>query len=56
MEGASDLYFNAGDWSNAVRMTLTHAPAMIAQGRGRRLAERIAALPAEERQREPWLA
>ncbi|MET0681384.1 MAG: BTAD domain-containing putative transcriptional regulator [Burkholderiales bacterium] len=56
VEGASDLYFNAGDWSNAVRMTLTHAPAMIAQGRVRRLAERIAALPAEEREREPWLA
>ena len=56
VESASDLYFNAGDWSNAVRMTLAHAPAMIAQGRVQRLAERIAALPAEEREREPWLA
>jgi ATP/maltotriose-dependent transcriptional regulator MalT/DNA-binding SARP family transcriptional activator len=56
VESAFDLYRDAGDWPSAARMTLAHAPAMIAQGRVQPLAERIAALPAEEREREPWLA
>jgi len=56
LDDATDLYFQAGDWASAARMTLAHAPAMIAQGRVQPLAERIAALPAEEREREPWLA
>ncbi len=55
-ESAAALYREAGDWANAARLTLADAPAMIAQGRSQPLAERIAALPAAEREREPWLA
>ena len=55
-ESAFDLYRDAGDWPNAVRMTLADAPAMIARGQVRPLAERIAALPDAERGRDPWLA
>ncbi len=55
-ESAFDLYRDAGDWPNAVRMTLADAPAMIARGQVRPLAERIAALPDAERSRDPWLA
>jgi ATP/maltotriose-dependent transcriptional regulator MalT len=56
VESAFELYRDAGDWPSAVRLTLAHAPKMITQGRVQPLAERIAALPAEEREREPWLA
>ena len=52
VESAFELYRDAGDWPNAVRMTLAHAPAMIAEGR----VPPLAALPAAEREREPWLA
>ena len=51
VESAFELYRDAGDWPNAVRLTLAHAPKMITQGRVQPLAERIAALPAEERER-----
>ena len=52
VESAFELYRDAADWPNAVRMTLAHAPAMIAEGR----VPPLAALPAAEREREPWLA
>jgi ATP/maltotriose-dependent transcriptional regulator MalT/DNA-binding SARP family transcriptional activator len=55
-ESAAELYREAGDWANAVRLTLADAPAMIAQGRMQTLADRLAALPPAEREREPWLA
>jgi LuxR family maltose regulon positive regulatory protein len=55
-EGAFELYRDAGDWANAVRVALADAPAMLAQGRFQSALERIAALPAAAREGEPWLA
>ncbi len=51
-----ELYRDAGDWANAVRVTLADAPAMLAQGRFQSALERIAALPAAAHAAEPWLA
>jgi ATP/maltotriose-dependent transcriptional regulator MalT/DNA-binding SARP family transcriptional activator len=54
-EGAFELYRDAGDWANAVRVALADAPEMLAQGRFQSALERIAALPAAAREAEPWL-
>ena len=55
-EGVFELYRDAGDWPNAVRVALADAPEMLAQGRFQSMLERVAALPAAARQGEPWLA
>ncbi|MET0681680.1 MAG: BTAD domain-containing putative transcriptional regulator, partial [Burkholderiales bacterium] len=55
-EGVFELYRDAGDWPNAVRVALADAPEMLAQGRFESTLERVAALPAAAREAEPWLA
>ena len=55
-EGVFELYRAAGDWAAALRVTLADAPQMLAQGRFLSLLDRVAALPAEARAGEPWLA
>jgi DNA-binding SARP family transcriptional activator len=55
VEGVFELYRDAGDWANALRLTLADAPQMLAQGRFLSLLDRVAALPAEARAGEPWL-
>ncbi len=55
-EGVFELYRDAGDWANAVRVALGDATEMLAQGRFQSTLERIAALPATVREAEPWLA
>jgi ATP/maltotriose-dependent transcriptional regulator MalT/DNA-binding SARP family transcriptional activator len=55
-EGAFELYRDAGDWTNAVRVALADAPDMLAHGRFQSVLERIAALPPAAREAEPWLA
>ena len=55
-EGAFELYRDAADWANAVRVALADAPEMLAQGRFQSTLERIATLPAPTRAAEPWLA
>ena len=55
-EGVFELYRDAGDWVNAVRVTLADAPEMLAQGRFQSMLERVGALPALAREAEPWLA
>jgi LuxR family maltose regulon positive regulatory protein len=51
-----ELYRDAGDWAAAVRVTLTDAPVLLAQGRFLSLAERIDQIPSEIRAAEPGLA
>ena len=55
-EGVFELYRDAGEWPNAVRVALADAPEMLAQGRFESTLERVAALPAAAREAEPWLA
>jgi len=55
-EGVFELYRDAGDWANAIRVTLADAPEMLAQGRFQSMLERVGALPALARESEPWLA
>ena len=53
---AFELYRDAGDWPNAVRVVLAAAPELLAQGRFQSALERIEALPPHSRAAEPWLA
>ena len=55
-DGVFELYRDAEQWGNAVRVTLADAPGMLAQGRFQSALERVAALPAAAREAEPWLA
>jgi ATP/maltotriose-dependent transcriptional regulator MalT/DNA-binding SARP family transcriptional activator len=55
-EGVFELYRDAGDWAAALRVTLADAPQMLAQGRFQSLLDRVASLPPEAREGEPWLA
>ncbi len=55
-DGVFELYRDAADWTNALRVTLADAPQMLAQGRFQSLLDRIGALPASAREGEPWLA
>src|SRR5262245_12424654 len=55
-EGVFELYRDAGDWANAVRVTLADAPEMLAQGRFQSMLERVGVLPPLAREPEPWLA
>ncbi|MGE5794696.1 MAG: BTAD domain-containing putative transcriptional regulator [Bacteroidota bacterium] len=55
-EGVFELYRDAGDWPNAVRVALADAPEMLAQGRFQSVLERSGTLPAAAREGEPWLA
>jgi hypothetical protein len=54
-EGVFELYRDAGDWTNAVRVALADSPDARA-GRFQSTLERIGALPAPAREAEPWLA
>lgn len=55
-EGVFELYRDAGDWPNALRVTLADAPELLAQGRFRSLLERVDALPPAARAGDAWLA
>jgi ATP/maltotriose-dependent transcriptional regulator MalT/DNA-binding SARP family transcriptional activator len=55
-EGVFELYHDAADWANALRVALADAPQMLAQGRFLSLLDRVGALPAIARAGEPWLA
>ncbi len=49
------LLHDAGDWPGLSRLTMTHAPEMLAQGRNRMLASWLNLLPPHVREDNPWL-
>ena len=55
MEEAADLWRSLGDWPALSRLVLEHAAALVRQGRAGRLADWLAAIPAEWADRVPWL-
>jgi len=55
-EGVFELYWDAGDATSALRVTLADARQMLAQGRFRSLLDRIGTLPHATRASEPWLS
>jgi ATP/maltotriose-dependent transcriptional regulator MalT/DNA-binding SARP family transcriptional activator len=55
-EDAIALYMDAKDWPNAARVLLGCVPALLFQGRGQTLRERIARFPAEVHAVSPWLS
>jgi ATP/maltotriose-dependent transcriptional regulator MalT/DNA-binding SARP family transcriptional activator len=50
------LYEAASDWDSVVRLTLEHAPTLLAQGRGETLREWIKVLPEQFASGNPWLS
>lgn len=52
---AAKLLHEASDWEDLVRLILTHAQALMAQGRSGTLHEWLAAVPAELARGNPWL-
>ena len=54
-EAAVDLFRDAGDWDEIVRLILMHAPSMVGQGRSRPLEEWLVCLPKDMMENNPWL-
>lgn len=55
VEDAAHLFLEARDWGQLVRLALTHAPSLAAQGRNRTLEEWLLAVPAEILEQNPLL-
>jgi hypothetical protein len=55
VEDAVELYRSASDYEGVIRMTMTHAPAFVAEGRSRVIDEWIMSVPEEMRDNAPWL-
>lgn len=55
LEDAVGLFLEAGEWSDATRMILTNAPALISQGRWQTLQSWIESFPEPVTELEPWL-
>jgi ATP/maltotriose-dependent transcriptional regulator MalT/DNA-binding SARP family transcriptional activator len=54
-EAAFDLLLRSQAWDDAAAVAVADAPELLATGRWQTLAQRIDALPAVQREREPWL-
>ena len=54
-EDAAGVFIEAGEWGDAVRVILTHAPALISQGRWQTLQGWIKAIPGMVTEQAPWL-
>jgi len=54
-EDAASLYREARDWKGLARLICTHAPSLMAQGRGRALEEWLKDFPEEVLKNTPWL-
>ncbi|MBI5187422.1 MAG: hypothetical protein HZA01_17075 [Nitrospinae bacterium] len=55
MDEAVGLYMDAHDWGNAMRLTVSLAPALASQGRSKSLEEWIENIPGELKEASPWL-
>jgi ATP/maltotriose-dependent transcriptional regulator MalT/DNA-binding SARP family transcriptional activator len=55
IEDAMRLFTEAGEWEEATRMLLAHAPDLATQGRNRTLEAWLASLPASLIEQSPWL-
>ncbi|MEO0249957.1 MAG: hypothetical protein ABIN58_10610, partial [candidate division WOR-3 bacterium] len=55
IEDAAELFREAGDWEQLIRLTLTHARALMAQGRSKTLRDWITVIPKEILGNTPWL-
>ena len=55
VDGAFQLFHEAGDWQAARRMIERHASTLLAQGRGQTLRDWVVALPAGILEDAPWL-
>jgi len=56
VEDAAELYRASGEWSGLIRVILGCAQDLSAQGRSAALEKWIAAVPAEIREKTPWLS
>ncbi len=56
LDDAIAVYAAAQDWGSVARVVVTHAAAVLAQGRGQTLREWIDALPDTHLYRNPWIA
>ena len=54
-EDSVSLFCEAGEWCEATRVILTHAPGLISQGRWQTLQGWIHSLPEASREENPWL-
>lgn len=52
---ALEIFGGLGDWGGVVRILLKQAAGLIRQGRSGRLSERIASLPKDVFEEDPWL-
>ncbi len=55
VEDAAALLIETGEWDGLIRLILSQAPVMAAQGRGPALAHWIRAVPGEMLEKTPWL-
>jgi LuxR family maltose regulon positive regulatory protein len=54
-EDAVNLYRSASDHKEVMRLTITHAPLFVAEGRSRVIGEWIMSIPKEMQENAPWL-
>jgi LuxR family maltose regulon positive regulatory protein len=55
IEDAAALYLASQDWEHLVRLILSHAQALVVQGRSKTVEQWIAGIPDIVRQENPWL-
>ncbi|MBI5575296.1 MAG: hypothetical protein HY896_02915 [Deltaproteobacteria bacterium] len=55
LEAAVALYRECGAWEEAMRIVLSQASSLVAQGRYRTLGEWLAAIPKSETENNPWI-
>ncbi len=55
LEDAARLYIENSDWEQLVPLALTHARALVVQGRARTLDEWLSRIPAHIAHNSPWL-
>ncbi len=55
IEDAAELYSASGAWQGLVQLVLNHAQPLVTQGRASTLEKWLIAVPAEIRERIPWL-
>lgn len=56
LEDAVDLFRSAGQWPDVIRMSIAHAPRLIAEGRNRTVLEWTSGMPEELIAEHPWLS